>query len=65
MQPPSKSSPDRIRKCSYSFIRRRIGLEPTRRIREIAIEGVTVEDRLLHMKQTQIFYRKLEKKWTS
>ena len=48
-----------------ALTKRRIGLELTKRIREISIEGVTVKDRLLRMNQTRIFYEKLGKKWMS
>ena len=58
MRSPFKSSPDRIRKGGYDFNRRRIGPEPTRRMREVAIEEVIVEDLLLRMNKTKIFFER-------
>ena len=52
-----KSSPGRIKKLGYGFNRRRIGPKPIKRMREIAIEEVTVEGLLLQMNRTQIFER--------
>ena len=37
---------------------RRINPEPTRRVREIAIEEVTIEELLLQMNRTQTFFKR-------
>ena len=49
LRPPSKSLSNKIRKWSYGSNRRRIGLKAIWKMREIVIEGVTVEDLLLQM----------------
>ena len=65
LQPLSRSSLDRIKKWSYDFSRRKIGLEPIKKMREIASEGVTVEGQLPRTNPTQTIFGRWEKRWTS
>ena len=65
LQPLSRSSPNKIKRWSYGFSRRKIGLEPIKRTKEIALEGVIVEGRLPRMNPTQTLSGRWEKRWTS
>ena len=58
MQLPSKNSLGRIRKWGNNFNRMRTGLEPIKRMREIAMGGAIAENQLPQMSKTQIFFRK-------
>ena len=65
LQPLSRSSLDRIKKWSYDFSRRKIGLEPIKKMKEIASEAVTVEGQLPRTNPTQTIFGRWEKRWTS